>query len=181
MPNTVRTQSAILALLADNTTQDISPQDHRDAEVSKAVYGAIYVEDGVTAQTGIGTSATLVTAFNTAQGVDGAAANVIPAKASNKLTVGTGGDGVYRIDWALSLTALTASTQYIFEIRVGGALTNYKQEINTNATPDDVAVSGSGIVSGLSAADDIELYVVCDAASKAMTPTNAVLMAQRLA
>lgn len=182
MAQTVRTQADLIATrLPDGSAGAISPEDVRDFLVSMSVYGAIYVEDGTTAQTGIGTTPVLVTCFNTAEGVDGTAANVTPAKASNKLTVGTSGDGVYRVDWALSLTALTASTQYIIEIRAAGALTNYKQEINTNATPDDAHMSGSGIISGLTAADDIELYVACDAASKAMTPTQAVLMAQRLA
>jgi len=44
MADTQRTVTAILALLADNSSQDISPQDIRDAMVSwRAAHGSLYV------------------------------------------------------------------------------------------------------------------------------------------
>ncbi len=45
MADTIRTRAAILALLADNTTAQISPQDHRDAVVSIMPNDLISEED----------------------------------------------------------------------------------------------------------------------------------------
>jgi hypothetical protein len=84
MPDTVRTISTIMALLADNTTGDISPQDLRDAvETLRPDYGHMYVS--TPASTTIGVAGTYVKAAGTTALVSSPASRNFTMPADNRL------------------------------------------------------------------------------------------------
>ena len=117
MADTIRTKAAILALLADNASQDISPQDLRDAIVSIfGVYGFLYVTNGVTAQTGIGTSPALVTGLVTA----GAGVGTTPNGTSKRIVIDSGSDGVYLFLFTCSFSGTNNAT-FTFNVRKNGS------------------------------------------------------------
>lgn len=99
MADTVRTRSALLTLLADNTSGAISPQDIRDFLVSvHGVYGSIY-------HTGTSASSSVSLNDSTWTVLDGFSANgessgTTPDHSSNQITVGT--DGIYLVNWSVS-------------------------------------------------------------------------------
>lgn len=99
MADTIRTRAALLALLADNTSGDISPQDIRDFLVSvHGVYGNIY-RDGTASGLGVELNSTTWTVL-TGFAADGLAAGTTPDQSNNRLTVGT--DGIYLVHWDVS-------------------------------------------------------------------------------
>jgi hypothetical protein len=71
MADTIRDRAAVIALLADNTSGDISPQDLRDFLVSTwGLYGALSFYNKSATQSLNTTPATIV-AFDTTGGSDG--------------------------------------------------------------------------------------------------------------
>ena len=83
MADTRRTLTAILALLADNTAGDISPQDMRDAITSASPeYGALYIDTASTTTiTGAGTPTKAAGATTSLGGSDG-----MTVSTSNRIT-----------------------------------------------------------------------------------------------
>ena len=58
----------------------------------EGVYGSIYVEEGSAAQSVQTATVEIIDAFNTADGANGNANGVTPAKASNKITIDNAGE-----------------------------------------------------------------------------------------
>lgn len=176
MADTVRSRAAILALLADNTTGDISPQDIRDMFITAhGVYGEIRVEAGVTAQSSIDTTPAKVTGWNT----NGLSSGTTPDHATDN-DISVLSDGIYHVSWSLSCDSPTASTTFEFEIFKNGAAQGHVSKITTNVTPDNFCISGGGLIS-CSANDNLQLYVSANAGSKAITPTEGVFRCHRIA
>lgn len=175
MADTIRSRAALLTLLADNSTGAISPQDLRDTVVSlHGVYGALYVADGATAQTGITTTPAKLTGF----AANGPSAGATPDHTNDQLTVGT--DGVYLVWFAVSATG-TAATLFQFRLRVGGVENNFGGRLEFNATPDEAQTSFVALVS-LSAGDVLTVYVESDAGGGAsLTVHDASLVVFRVA
>ena len=111
MVDTARTRAEILALLADNTAGDISPQDIRDAIVSMfGVSSAIYVADGSVAQTGITTTPAKMTGFtNNLAGVGG----MTPDHTDDSIEVPIDGDYLF-----LAQISASGSINDVFEVHV---------------------------------------------------------------
>jgi hypothetical protein len=176
MPDTIRTRAALLALLGDNTTEDISPQDMRDVLVTlHGVYGDLLITAGAAAQGSISTTPAKVTGWDT----DGLSAGTTPDHATDN-DISVGSDGVYDVRFSLSVSAATASALFRLEVYKNGVATGIAAEIVTNATPDRFVVAGGGLLS-CSANDNIELYVVSDGAARTMTPTEGQLVVHRIA
>ena len=155
MVDTVRTRAAILALLPDNTSGDISPQDHRDAIVSMfGVYGVIYVADGSTAQAGINATPVLFTAFAS----NGVSSGITPDHTADSLTIVTDGD--YLILFENSYSGGGNDTIQ-FHTRVDGAEKPYGTHHKMSAGGDTVSSMFFGILS-LSAAEVVTIYVESD-------------------
>lgn len=176
MADTIRTKAAILALLADNASQDISPQDLRDAIVSIfGVYGFLYVTNGSTAQTGIGTSPALMTGLITA----GAGGGTTPNGTSKRIVIDSGSDGVYGFLFFCSFAGSNNAT-FTFNVRKNGS-TELPVGLNRKlSAAGDVGVGMcGGIVTGLVATDWLDVYVNADGASKSMTPSEAGLIVAR--
>lgn len=111
MADTIRTRAAILALLADNNSGNISAQDLRDAIVSIwGVMSSLYVQSGSTPQS-VGTTPAVLQAWATA----GPAAGLTPSTADNKITIGSLADGTYLVLCQLSYTG-NHNTKYKFTL-----------------------------------------------------------------
>lgn len=174
MADTVRTRAALLALLPDNMTEDISPQDLRDVVVSlHGVYGEMSIQAGASAQGSISTTPAIVTGWNT----NGLSDGTTPDHTTNGITITEA--GIFVVDFSISLSALTASALFAFEIYKGAVAQGQVAEIMSNATPDRACVAGGGIVS-CSAADVLSLYVYSNGAARTMTPTEGQFRVRRI-
>jgi hypothetical protein len=121
MADTIRDQPQILALFADNTTGDISPQDLRDFVVSSmGVYGGMAVQDGApVTQAGITSTPSKATFWNVDLPSDGVVAD---STTDDDLTIPTNGGGDYEVSFDISFaTATGASTLFEARLRINGA------------------------------------------------------------
>ena len=118
MADTAKTLAEITALLADNTSGDISPQDMRDAILScLSGYGHISTLGGVTNQGSLTTTPVKLTGF-TADGPS--SADVTPAHGSDQITVTVAGK--YKVSVQLSFSG-TASKTFLLRTYVDGVIT----------------------------------------------------------
>lgn len=176
MADTVRSRTALLALLADNVSGDISAQDMRDVLVSlHGVYGQIYTAAGATAQS-LDTTAAKLTGF----AANGSSAGTTPDHSNDRITVGT--DGIYLVHGQFSAIGETGTT-YILQLRNNAAAVDQaKAKFTASMTVGDVAsISFIGLVS-LSANDMLTVYGESDDAGGAdLTLVEAQLTVHRLA
>lgn len=111
MADTQRSLSALLALLADNASGEISPQDLRDVLVTVlGVYGGVYTCDGVGTQSVDSGAPITIAQFDTAEPVKGVTAD----PANNRLVLTL--DGVYEVFLHVTYQS-NAPTDVIFKIR----------------------------------------------------------------
>lgn len=175
MADTVRPRADILALLADNTTGDISEQDHRDSIVSMfGVYGGIRVADGSTAQSGITTTPELFTGF----AANGLSSDMTADHTADSITVGT--DGIYFVYFQVSYSG-TGNAVVEFHLRVDAV----EQAVGTHrkvAAGGDTASASFGDFLSLSAAEVVTVYVQTDqGGGAAITAIDATLLALKIA
>ncbi len=175
MTDTVRTRAAILALLADNTSGDISPQDIRDMFVTvHGNYGGLYIQDGSTAQTGITTEAVKMTGW----AGNLAASGVTPDYANNQVTVGS--TGIYLVWVQLSFSG-SLNTEFQAHLRVNGdeQVEGMHRKLGTGG---DVGSASFIALKSLTADDVLTIYVESDAGGGAsFTPTDAQFVVLRVA
>ena len=111
MAQTERLMATINDLLSDNTAQEISPQDLRDALASLQGYGSILLApNGSVDINGVGTDFVLINVYDTisAQSIDVNEAGVVAALSPGfKLTVGS--PGTYRISFYASFSSSAVS------------------------------------------------------------------------
>jgi hypothetical protein len=173
MADTQRTQAALLALLADNITGDISPQDIRDFLVSvSGGYGSIFVHGGVTAQTGITSTPVKMSGFAT----NGISSGTVPDNTTDDITISVAGD--YLVSGSISFTGSSNST-FDIDIYINSTTTNYGFERKLG-TGTDV---GSGPLAGLITCaenDKIDIFVSSPDGGTSITPTQASLIVTRV-
>lgn len=176
MPDTQRDLTSLQALLADNTSGAISPQDLRDFLVSAlGGYGSISVVNGVTAQTTIGTSDVKVNQFTTNGASDGS--NVVPDHTNDQLTVGVAGD--YLIEATISAEG-TAGVRFDFRVYVNGAAVAIQASAKFDAAGAMLNVKLSGIVA-ISAAQTVDVRVQVDSGSnRTLLVKGANLLVKRM-
>ena len=169
MVDTVRTRAAVLALLADNSTGDISPQDVRDAIVSMfGVYAFIYVSDGAVAQAGVTTTPTLMTGF-AANGIN---SDATPDHTTDSITINTAGD--YEVKFQCAFSG-AINTMFQFHVRVDAAEQVYGTRRMLSASGDEGSCSITGGLT-LAAAEVVTIYVESDNGGGAsFTPIDASL------
>ncbi len=173
MADTQRTLTAILALLADNTTGDISPQDLRDTIVSiLGGYGAIYLHGGSTAQTSISATPAKVTGFAS----NGISSGTTPDHANDKITILTAGD--YLVAGAVSFSG-TLSKTFFVEIYKNSTGTEYAFERKLGTGGDVGAAPVGGLIT-LAVNDEISLYVSSSDGGTSFTPQEASLIVTRV-
>ena len=173
MADTQRTLAALLVLLADNVTGDISPQDMRDLLVSVlGGYGSIFVHGGSTAQTGIKSTPVKLTGFYT----NGISSGTTPDHTTDDITISVAGD--YLVSGALSFIGSSNST-FDIDIYINSTTTNYGFERKLG-TGTDV---GSGPLQGLitcAANDKISVFVSSPDGGTSITPTQGALIATKV-
>ena len=108
--------AALTPVLDDIAAHIASPFDPHPSS-----YAGIGVEDGVTAQTvPNGTTAQVVTAFNTAQGFNDASNDCTPNKVNSRVEITR--TGRYKVDWSMTVAAGTNNVQVYGGVILGGAL-----------------------------------------------------------
>lgn len=171
MADTIRDRAALLALLGDNVTQDINPQDYRDVLVSvHGAVGAISLKKGSTAQGSISTTPVKVTGFDT----NGPGVGITPDHSNDRLTVPVA--GLYLVFFQISFNG-TAATEYDFILRQNQVETDYgdRREIGTAIQVGSASFFGPV---DLAASAQLEVYVEANGASKSITPSYLQLMAK---
>ncbi len=143
MPQTERTYTEILALLADNTTGQISPQDHRDVVASMmGGYAGLIQAVGVTDPiAGVGATPVLIGVYDVVTGqskdvnTDGAEASLATS------VVKPGVDGFYAFDFFAA-----------FDLSGNNKTVAFRAFKNGNPTDLDfeVFVAGGGALGGVS-------------------------------
>ena len=176
MADTERDLAAVQALLADNTTGLIAPQDHRDAYVSvkKGGYGGILIDEGSTSQTAIGSTPLVVTGWT---GNMAASNRATADEANNVITVDA--TGIWWPSMGGDINAGSTSVIFVFEIFVNAVATGFRCERKTAATSTNerpIAIAGGPFA--VTAGQDIDLRVsVAAGGSEAVTLNNCTLAA----
>ena len=174
MADTIRDRSAIIALLPDNTSGEISPQDLRDFAVSTwGVYGGLSFYNNGSAQSLNTTTATIV-AFNTTAGSDGTTVST----GSHNITILSA--GVWLVQMNMTLTAFNSGTLYSFHIAKNGTrIVGASSAVKTTDTNGYYGVSVSLSLS-LAVSDIITVIGESDAGGgQNVTPVHGQLLVKR--
>lgn len=175
MADTPTTRATILAtLFPDNSTQQISPQDQRDAVVSIMGVGAQIYTSGGSTGTSVGTSYVTVPFAS-----DGEEDLAIADAANDRIEVGASGDGVYLAIGQFSFSG-TASATFTLKLAVDGSrkdAISCKRKVNSSG--DVESASFVGLVS-LADGEYVTVEVAADAASKTFTLVEGSLTLARL-
>lgn len=158
MAQTARTLAALLGLLADNATKDISAEDQRDVLVSTfGAWAGMYVADGVTPQSGITTTPEKLICFT--DNFSGPSGVITPDHTDDSLEVLLNGDYL-----ALAQLSFSGSNNQSFEIHayVDGVESPFGTHRKLGAGGDE----GSAVIiaplvgaNGLLAAEKVTLYI----------------------
>lgn len=175
MADTQRATSTLLALLPDNTSGDISPQDLRDVVVSiLGGYGGLRCDGTSSVMTGIGPTPTKVTHWTHALKSDG---SVVSANtAADTVTPSVAAD--YEAHFSLSVGG-TASQNYVFEVYVNGVATGVRAKVQMPSTGGTVNVAASGTIT-VSASQAVELRVSASAAGSTLSADSGQLWIKRV-
>jgi hypothetical protein len=174
MADTELSRTDLLALLVPGAEGEISAQDLRDCMASLlGGYASIYVQDGSTAQTSIGATPAKLTGF----AADGESLGLVPAHASDQITVPVAGTYLVHGDFCFSGTASRT-----FQLRLRKTAVEVAG-IGCKVTLDGSGTLSGGSFSGLVACDEddvLTVYVEADAESSSLTLTDAALVAKRV-
>lgn len=163
-------------IVGDTATTPASYKETRSGAFNYlAAYGQIYTIGGVTAQTGIDTSYTLVTGF----AADGLSNNTTPAFASSKITIPATHLGHYRVSFHVSFSGSSAATFRFSAFYAGTEIEACSGSRTLNVGGDLGSCSGTGYVS-VTAAGDIDLRVKAGSSSKSITPARLQLLVERV-
>lgn len=173
MADTSRTLAALQALLADNTSGAISPQDLRDMLLSLASgYGSITVLNGSTAQTSISATPAALTGF----AANGPAVGVTPDHTADTITVAT--EGHYRVTGQFSFSG-TASKIFLLRLYLDGVITTIGGTGVTNAAGTGGTCGFSGVIA-IPAAGVLSVYVHSSDGGTSITPSDMQLSVTRV-
>jgi len=159
MADTIRTRSAILLLLADNSSKAISAQDLRDMLVSVwGVFGELFINSGSATQAATQTASVMTLWANA-----GESNGMTVSTSDNKIVVGTNGDGTYRFNFDISFVG-DPGAKYVFQLRKNGnAVSRRAQARSMLLASEDYSMHAamSGFVTGV-ATDSFQIYVETD-------------------
>ena len=173
MADTIRTRAALLALLTDNITGNISAQDMRDVLVSLfGVYGMISTQDGSTAQNSITSFVKLANWTHS-----GPSLGLTPAHASGQIMVDAESDGLFLALFQCSFMGSPNNTTFGLHLFVDGVDSEFgtHRRISSN---DTGSASGFGILT-LTGSQVVDLRVEASQAA-AITVSDAQLALVRL-
>ena len=156
MADTIRTRAQVLALLADNTSKDITAQKLRDAIVSLfGVYCTIKAVGNTTTQTMAATTEAKLANFTK----DGLAVGGTPDYATNKITLVNG--GTYVLAASVSIKSSVADVALVARLAIDDTAIDGRFAMEmVNA---DEAANGFAIdVIAVNAAEELSLRVETD-------------------
>lgn len=177
MADTVKTKTALVTVLADNSSGAISEQDLRDVLVSiMGVYAELTVTGGTTSQT-------VGTAFQTldwTDGADGSEDNADADYANDRIEVGANGDGIYQVAGCFSFSG-TAATTFTLQLSVNGTEdSSVSCQAKLDASGSVLNAAFCGLVS-LADGDLVTVEVKADGASKSFVLVEGQLTLHRIA
>jgi hypothetical protein len=171
MADTQQTITALKTLLADNTTQQISPQDVRDiVETVRAGYAALYVSAAV--ESSIGVAGTFVKAAGTTTLVTDPAAVNWSMPANNRLRYDGTADRVVQVVCSISMQAAAANVDLSWRLAKNGttiAATEITRKVSTGGDNGAAAVSGLVEVTN---GDYVELWIANETSTANATVTK---------
>lgn len=156
----------------DATDAQLEPVSAITVVSSAASYGSLSVLDGAVAQAVTGTPDKL-TAFTT----DGPSSYLVPANATDDITVGVGGAGDYMVTFSASFSYVVAATVQ-FRLRVDAVESALGGQVEVLNAGDIVNVTFSGLVT-LADAEVVTVYVEADADNN-ITVIDAQLVLNRI-
>lgn len=181
MAQTERATSTINTLLSDNTEQEISPQDLRDALASLMGYGGLLLTAGSSdVINGVGTSYSLIDVFDTiaAQSIsvneDGVAVELAPGY---KLTPGA--TGVYMVGFYASFSSSALNKLATFRLYKNGSPDSIEADRFIATIGDTGAIAANGLIS-LAAGDELDLRVKINTGTTNLTFLAAALSVHRV-
>lgn len=155
---TQRTITQVLALLADNTTADISPEDMRDlVETFRPRSAELYFS--TPANTAVATVSTPLKVAGTTTLVTSPAAVGFTMPENNRLTYGGTAKICACIQGHVSITATGNGKVFNFYIAKNGTVLVQSQIRRKIGTGTDVGAMGFGAILEMVATDYIELWV----------------------
>lgn len=174
MADTQRDLAALQALLADNITKDISPQDMRDVLVSTlGCYGGLHMAAAPGAQV-IGVTPLKVTGWDTVVINDGI---VVGNLTDDDIDVSVAGVylAVFTISWSGSANVTWNVDFYVDDVfhRAGA--------VRKLGADGDVGDAMGVIPISLTAGQVLSIYATADGAAKNFTPATGTFCAIRLA
>jgi len=174
MADTIRTRAAVLTLLADNTSNDISPQDHRDGVVSMfGVYAMMSVQGNSTdLAPGSPSFPELFNIFDT-QVSTGLTVDLVT---NYRSTVDTNSDGTFYFNFSTNFTG-TNNAQVICALYKNGAITDFRLERKLSSGGDIGSASFCGIID-LVATDYVDIRWLSGGTS--LIPQDAQLIIMRI-
>lgn len=173
MVDTVRSVDALLTIFADNSTEDITPQDMRDFLVSAlGAYGSLSVLDGSTQQDNPDTGAKL-TCWDT----NGDSAGCTPDHTTDDITIDV--DGVWEGRFQVSFSG-TASSTVGFRLRKDGVETPYGCTRKLGTGGDTGSASFDIPAIALIATNVMSIYVEMDGATDDLTVVDAQFTMKRV-
>jgi len=177
MTDTIRTRSAILTLLADNSAKAISAQDLRDTVISMwGVFGEMYIISGSSSQT-ITQTAGVLTLWNAAGESNGMTIDT----SDNEIVIGTNGDGTYRVHVNISYVG-DAGAKFVFQLRKNGSAINRRGQSRALLHMDmdeSKMASFHGFVTAV-ATDSFQIYVETDKTSEDVKVIDAQFTMERI-
>lgn len=172
MADTPRSLSQLLAILADNTSGDISAQDLRDMLVTcLGVYGSLSCFEESTIQNDPNTGAKL-TCFDT----NGSSNGMTPDHTDDSITCNV--TGVYDIAAHISFSGTNSSTVKM-RLRIDGVEQPYgltRKLGNTDVGDASFLAPGISLTSG----EKITIYVECDTSTDDITVVDAQFTARMI-
>lgn len=160
MADTQRSVSAIVSLLADNTTQNISPQDLRDAFVSwRNGHGQLYVAAADAAAITISATDTYYEASAPVWTLSSGAHWADESGGNGRLTYTGAADVSAHIACTISFTC--AGSNQVLHFRLGkNGTTDVASEVQAKiGTGTDVQSTALHYITGLSNGDYVSLFV----------------------
>lgn len=178
MADTQRSIAQILALLADNSSGDISPQDLRDAFVTwKMRHGQIYVASGGGAATTVSNTADYFECNASTWTLSSGAADFDESGGNGRLTYTGVADVMLHVACTISFTA--ASNNQVLHFRLGkSGTTDAASEVQFKiGTGSDVGSTAIHLIVSLSTGQYLSLFVRNETSAANVTVSVANLQA----
>lgn len=166
-------------LTSENATADQTiTLPNKTGTVVLGSYGELYEDGGSTAIT-VTTAGTYYQWASTTVGDTSGAGYVVGSAASDNLTIGASGGGVYLVNYFVSFIGINNRTAYAAVAKNGTVLPETRFKRTLTSSTDVGVAGGTGIVS-LASGDTIDLRFTSSTNGDTVTPVNVGLVITRI-